>query len=148
MRTLAQHLGCSTATLYRHFPNRSALIIEVIDLVMGEVDLDAVDLSTSWQESCRRFSQATFDALSRHRNVAPLLAEHPPIGPHAMALRERRLEILLHHGFPPSLAADCVVMLARYALGFASQLVAPRATEAQISAALHSADPAIFPATA
>ena len=149
MRTLAGRLGCSTATLYSHFANRSALIIAVIDLVMGEVDLDAEDLSAAtWQHACRRLSHATFDALSRHHNVASLLAEHPPIGPNAMAMREHSLAVLLHHGFPPPLAGECSVVLARYTLGFATQLVAPSATVLQISAALRGASPAKFPATA
>jgi AcrR family transcriptional regulator len=148
MRTLAQRLNSSTATLYRHFPNRAALIIDVIDRVLGEADLDPADMDTTWQQACRRLAQATFDALSRHCNVAPLLAEHPPIGPNAMALREHWFAVMLHHGFPPPQAAYSVVMLARYALGFATQLVAPLATTAQIFAALRGADVASFPATA
>jgi len=147
MRTLAERLGCSTATLYQHFSNRSALIIDVIDLVMAEVD--AEDLSgATWQQACRRLANATFDALNRHHNVAALLAEHPPIGPNAMLLREHWLAVLLHHGFPPPLAADTAVFLARYTLGFATQLVAPSATVIQLTAALRGADPAAFPATA
>ncbi len=148
MRTLAERLGSSTATLYRHFPNRSALIIDVIDRVLGEVDLDPVDMDTSWRQACHRLAHATFGALSRHRNVAPLLAEHPPIGPNAMALREHWFSVMLRHGFPPQPAAHSTVMLARYALGFATQLVAPPATTAQILAALRGADASSFPATA
>lgn len=148
MRTLAQRLNSSTATLYRHFPNRAALIIDVIDRVLGEVDLDPADMDTTWRQACRRLAQATFDALSRHRNVAPLLADHPPIGPNAMALREHWFAVMLHHGFPSPQAAYSVVMIARFALGFATQLVAPPATTAQIFAALRGADVASFPATA
>lgn len=148
MRSLADHLGCSTATLYRNFPNRAVLIIDVIDLVMAEVALEPEDLSATWTQACRRLAHATFDALSRHHNVASLLAENPPIGPYAMALREHWVGVLLHHGFPPVLAADCTVLLARYTLGFATQLVAPRITDAQIVAELRGADPADFPAIA
>lgn len=149
MRTLAERLGSSTATLYRHFPNRSALVIDVIDRVLGEVDLDIADLdTTSWRQACQRLAHSTFDALSRHCNVAPLLAEHPPIGPNAMRLKEHWFAVMLHHGFPPQPAAHSTVMLARYVLGFATQLVAPPATTAQISAALRGADPSGFPATA
>jgi TetR/AcrR family transcriptional regulator, tetracycline repressor protein len=149
MRTLAERLGSSTATLYRHFPNRSALVIDVIDRVLGEVDLDIADLdTTSWRQACQRLAHSTFDALSRHCNVAPLLAEHPPIGPNAMKLREHWFAVMLHHGFPPQPAAHSTVMLARYVLGFATQLVAPPATTAQIFAALRGADMASFPATA
>lgn len=149
MRSLAHRLKSSTATLYRHYPNRAALIIAVIDRVLAEVDLDTDDLyAATWRQACRRLAHATFGALSRHRNVAPLLAEHPPIGPNAMALREHWFAVMLHHGFPPEQAGPCTVMLARYALGFATQLVAPPATTAQLFAALRGADVASFPATA
>ena len=149
MRTLAQRLACSTATLYRHFSNQSALIVAVIDLVMAEIDLDPQDLvAATWRPTCRRLALATFDALSRHRNVASLLAEHPPIGPHAMALREHWIAVLLYNGFPPPLAAHTAVLLARYVLGMATQLVAPNATTAQLGAAFRAADPAKFPVTA
>lgn len=148
MRNLAQRLNSSTATLYRHFPNRAALIVDVIDRVLGEVDLDSADMDTTWRQACHRLAHATFGALSRHRNVAPLLAEHPPIGPNAMALREHWFSVMLRHGFPSQPAAHGTVMLARYALGFATQLVAPPATTAQIFAALRGADMASFPATA
>ena len=87
MRSLAQRMNSSTATIYRHYPNRAALIIDIIDLVMAEVDLDAGDLDSTWRQACRRLACAIFDALGRHRNVAPLLAEHPPIGRNSMAPR-------------------------------------------------------------
>lgn len=148
MRSLAQQMGSSTATIYRHFPNRAALIIGVIDRVMAEVELDARDFETSWREACGRLSRATFEALGRHRHVAPLLAEHPPIGRHAMNLREHFFAVMLHHQFPPETAAPVTVMLARGALGFATQFVAPPATMAQIAAALHGATMNDFPATA
>ena len=41
MRSLAQRLESGTATLYRHFANRSELVAMVVDRMLGEVDLDA-----------------------------------------------------------------------------------------------------------
>lgn len=152
MRTLAQRLGSGTATLYRHFDNRSALVAHVVDRVFGEVELDAGELlAMGWQRACRTVSHAMFDALGRHRNVASLLVEEVPLGPNAMALRERCLAVLLASGFPPDLAARSYAALAGHVLGSAMQLNghggAGRDADAQVSAAFHASDPSLFPAT-
>ena len=153
MRSLAQRLNSSTATLYRHFPNRAALIAEVIDRVLGEVALGVGDLRAgTWQQACQRLAHAIFNALERHRNVALLLADHPPHGPNAALVRECWLAVLLDNGFPPPLAARSAAMMARYVLGFAIQIGTQRSTaaadEAQYRTALQSLDPIRFPATA
>jgi AcrR family transcriptional regulator len=153
MRTLAQRLGSGTATLYRHFENRSALVAQVLDRVFAEVELDAEELAAmGWQQACRTVAHAMFDALGRHANAASLLVEQIPLGPNAMVLRERCLAILLDAGFTPRTAARSYAALAGHVLGFAMQLRADTGTgrdaDAQgVSAAFHAIDPSRFPAT-
>jgi TetR/AcrR family tetracycline transcriptional repressor len=152
MRVLAQRLDSGTATLYRHFPNRAALIAHVIDRVFGEVDLNAEVLSVApWRQACQTVAQAMFDALRRHKNVAPLLVEQVPIGPNAMALRERGIALLLDNGFPPHLAVRSYATLSHYVLGFAIQLSGDSAAgqddDGRLSALFRSLDPSKFPAT-
>lgn len=152
MRTLAQRLQSGTATLYRHFSNRSELVSTVIDHILGEVDLDAHAIAElPWQQACTLFAQHMFHALGRHGNVASLLIEYTPMGPNALANRERCLTILLDNGFPPAVAAHAYATLARYVLGFAIQLSGPAAVngqqDAELSAAFHRLDPSRYPAT-
>ena len=152
MRSLSQRLESGTATLYRHFSNRSELVSLVIDQILGEVDLDAEELAAMpWQRACILFAQHMFDALSRHGNVAPLLVEYTPVGPNALANRERCLAVLLDNGFSPAIAAHAYATLARYVLGFAIQLAGATADggqrDAELSAAFHRLDPSRFPAT-
>jgi AcrR family transcriptional regulator len=151
MRTLAQQLNSGTATLYRHFADRSELIAEVVDRVFGEVDFDTEELvAAGWQRASKRVAHAMFDALRRHANVSRLLIEHVPVGPNAMAQRERLIAILLGSGFPPELAARSYATLARYVLGFAIQLTGPEAGarfDAAGSNVFHGIDPEVFPAT-
>ena len=152
MRTLAQRLGSGTATFYRHFDNRSALVAHVVDRVFGEVELGAGELAAmGWQEACRTAAHAMFDALGRHRNVAPLLAEEVPLGPNAMALRERCLAVLLDGGFQPEAAARSYTALAGHVLGSAMQMgghgSAGRDADARVSAVFHAIDPSRYPAT-
>lgn len=152
MRALAQRLESGTATLYRHFSNRSELVSLVIDQILGEVDLAAEALAAlPWQEACITFAQHMFDALRRHGNVAPLLIEYTPMGPNALANRERCLAVLLDNGFVPAVAAHAYATLARYVLGFAIQLSGATAggdqQHAELAAAFQRLDPSRYPAT-
>ena len=150
MRTLAQRLDSGTATLYRHFASRANLIAHVVDRVFGTVELDVEKLSAMpWQEACKSAAHSMFDALRRHRNVTPLLAEDVPIGPNALAAREQMIAFLLANGFPPALAARSYATLARYVLGFAIQLTSTRENldDDGLAQVFHYLDPAQFPAT-
>jgi AcrR family transcriptional regulator len=150
MRTLAQRLNSGTATLYRHFTSRADLIVSVVDQVFGTVELDVARLSAMpWQEACKASAHSMFDALRRHQNVTSLLAGHVPIGPNALAARERMIALLLANGFPPALAARTYATLARYILGFAIQLTGTHddLDDAGLSHVFHNLDPREFPAT-
>ena len=150
MRTLAQRLDSGTATLYRHFTGRADVVAHVVDLVFGSVELDIARLSAmTWPEACKAISHSMFDALRRHRNVTPLLAEDVPIGPNALAARERMIAFLLANGFPPALAARSYATLARYVLGFAIQLTGANGDldDAGLAQVFRDLDPRMFPAT-
>lgn len=148
MRSLAVHLGSSTATLYRHFPNRAALISALMDRVVGELDLDA--LEGPWRQWCEGFSTGWLEVMKRHRNVAVLMADQLPMGPNSMAAKERWLTVLLNNGFSSHLAAHSMAMLGHYVQGFAIQLSGDRAKsdrdEADYAAEGQLLDPARFPA--
>jgi AcrR family transcriptional regulator len=150
MRSLAQRLESGTATLYRHFANRSELVAMMVDRMLGEIDLDADAFAAlPWQQACISFAQSTFEALGRHGNVAYLLIGHVPMGPNALAHREKILSVLLDNGFPPLVAAHAYATVSRYVLGFAIQLAgsgtAPQ--DAQLAEAFHQLDPSRYPAT-
>ena len=151
MRSLAQRLGSGTATLYRHFADRSELVAMVVDRMIGEVDLDAATVAAlPWQQACISFGQHMFDALGRHGNVAPLLIGHVPMGPNAMANRELFISVLLDNGFPTAAAAHVYATLSRYVLGLAIQLSGSAATaehDSELSARFHQLDPSRYPAT-
>jgi AcrR family transcriptional regulator len=150
MRTLAQRLNSGTATLYRHFGSRADLIASVVDQLFGAVELDVARLSTMpWQEACKAASHGIFEVLRRHQNVTPLLAGDVPIGPNALAARERMIAFLLANGFPPALAARSYAMLSRYILGFAIQTTRAKGDldDARLEQVFHDLDPRQFPAT-
>lgn len=147
MRSLAGHLGSSTATLYRHFPNRAALIDALLERVVGELDLDALD--GPWRQWCEGFSMGWFGVMARHRNIAVLMMDQLPSGPNAMEARERWLSVLLGNGFSSGLAADSMAMLGHYVQGFAIQLGGERAKSGRDdNADATEVDPTRYPALA
>lgn len=148
MRALARELGSGTATLYRHFDGKTMVVAHVVDRVLGEVEFSASELGVlGWRQAGTSVAMAMFEALRRHPNVAPLLVESAPLGPNALALRERMIAVLLDNGFAPDLAARAYATLARYVLGFAIQLTSPDG-DARLAGVFHDLDPQLFPATA
>ncbi|MFD8531653.1 TetR/AcrR family transcriptional regulator C-terminal domain-containing protein [Streptosporangium canum] len=148
-RALAQWLGSSTATLYRHVDNRADLLGHVVERVFSEIEIDPDALrGADWPHACERLATGMFDAIARHPRAAPLLAETVPTGPNAMAYRELGLEILLAGGFSPAAARTLVATLGRFVIGFAVQLRDDpdhQQADARAGSTLHHADPALYP---
>jgi AcrR family transcriptional regulator len=139
MRTLAQRLGSGTATLYRHFDNRAALVAHVVDRMFGVLELNGDELlAMGWERALRTVAHTMSDALARHPNAARLLVEQIPLGPNAMALREHSVAVSLGSGFPPRVAAYAYATLARNVLGFAYR---PTGTVTQDSPTTHRRRP-------
>lgn len=149
MRHLAQHLNSSTSTLYRHYANRSELIIDLIDGVFRESEPPEITQPT-WDHILKAGAIAGFEALSRHRRLAPLLIEYPPTGPAAMSRREMTVALLTTNGFSPQVAIQVYATIARYVLGFAMQLNSGEDEDGhstQLAIALQRLDAAEYPAT-
>ncbi|MGU3291461.1 TetR/AcrR family transcriptional regulator [Williamsia sp. M5A3_1d] len=156
MRTLAQRLGSGTATLYRHFEGRPQLVAHVVDEMFAEMashpemaphpETGDASLAMPWQESLRTSARSMFEVLRRNPNVAPLMIANTPVGPHALAVRERALAVFLAAGFDAALAVRAWVTVARYVLGFAAQLRTDDPPSAQ-TAAWGAVDPVDFPAS-
>nr|WP_308280544.1 TetR/AcrR family transcriptional regulator C-terminal domain-containing protein [Streptomyces lincolnensis] len=68
---------------------------------------------------------------ARHRNAARPMVEQIPLGPNAMALRERCVAVLLDSGLPPWVAAYAYATLSRYVLGSSCPPYRPPGTAAQ-----------------
>lgn len=76
MRALGMRAGVAAMSLYRHLPNRDAVLSAVVNrLVAGA--LTDLDPGESWPEAARRFALAYRDMLLGHPNAVPLLATHP-----------------------------------------------------------------------
>lgn len=120
MRLLADRLGTSTATLYRHASGKEELVVHVVDRVLGDVLGGVDDPAPTWQDALRRVASAYRALLAEHPNVLPPMVAQLPVGPNALALRERSLAELTGFGLSPALAARAFTTLVQYVVGQAT----------------------------
>src|ERR1700754_5175170 len=150
MRLLAERLETGTATLYRHVSGKDELMVYVLDSRMGEIvrayDAEAARPRT-WREALGRIAFADRRFLDAHPHVLPLLVGRLPVGPPALAIRERSLAALTERGFSQELAARAFTTLLQYVVGSAmTQAGAPAPDEAAaIRDYYRSLDAAAYP---
>jgi len=150
MRLLADRLSSGTATLYRHFASKDEILAYVLDLVLGEVEVDPADVANrTWQEAITVGSGRLYQVLREHPNVLPLFGAQIPLGPGSLANQDRVIALLLAHGFAPDLAAQAFHAIGHYVVGFAIQQHSPAAEfrDAEESRKFYSSlDAETFPA--
>jgi AcrR family transcriptional regulator len=86
MRRLADELGTGPASLYRHVASRDDLLVEVADLVLGE--LEAPDPDLVWSDAVEQLAQGLRRVLVGHRGLVVVSSNAPLLGPNAMRIRE------------------------------------------------------------
>lgn len=104
MRRLARALGRDPMILYRHAPNKAALLDGVAETVLGQLDVDRSD--PDWAAQLRVVAHHYRRLALAHPNVVPLLITQPltttlgmrPAG--ALRALEDILALLTSAGFP------------------------------------------------
>ena len=151
LRQLAERIGSSTATLYRHFASKDEILACVVDRVLGEVEIDSSRLATmNWQQAWMHAAESLYRVLRAHPGVVPLVTSQVPVGPNAIAQREKAISFLLANGFSDHLAARGYSASMHYVFGFASQLPTPSlstTTGTELRDFYRKLDRKTFPAT-
>jgi AcrR family transcriptional regulator len=151
MRQLAERLHTSTATLYRHVAGKDELMVYVVDRLFAEIEAPSGEEKgvAGWQETASSVCLSFHHALTRHPNLLSMLVTQIPIGPNALAIRERTIAALVRSGLAPGLAARAFTALAHYVIGFAALQDAPDAPGPEEASALgeyyRRLDPALYP---
>jgi AcrR family transcriptional regulator len=103
MRRLGQALGPDPMVLYRHAPNKVALLDGVAETVLGQLTVDTAD--SDWARQLRLVAREFHPLALAHPHVVQLLVTRPLATP--LALRplgtlpplEDILKLLMHAGF-------------------------------------------------
>jgi AcrR family transcriptional regulator len=107
-RRLGQELGRDAMALYRHAPDRSALLDGIVELVLDE--LDVPEAGQDWQTQLSRTAHDFRRLGLAHPHVVALIVTRPlmtPLGLRPLGtLRplERLLRVLTDAGFSPPVA--------------------------------------------
>jgi AcrR family transcriptional regulator len=104
MRRLADELGTGPASLYRHVSSRDDLLVEVADLVLGE--LDAPDPTLQWRDAVEQLAHALRRVLVGHRGLVVISSNAPLLGPNAMRIRELFWSVMDRDGCDPDFAVQ------------------------------------------
>jgi AcrR family transcriptional regulator len=125
MRRLGEVLDAGAASIYRHVENKSALLMLVLDAMLGGNELPPHEsVGETWNEQARLLALAYRASLLRHPRAVPLLIEGQLLGPNALAGREWGLSLFRKAGFSPALTATAYLTLVHYVAGYVLQEVA------------------------
>jgi AcrR family transcriptional regulator len=96
MRSVADRLGVTAASLYRHVRDKDELLVLLADEISGRIP--PIPAGGSWREALRELARGCRRLLKAHRDAARLLSDTPPAGPKRLKQIELTLARLLEAG--------------------------------------------------
>lgn len=118
MRRIAADLGCDPMAIYRHFPNREALLDAVADLALA--DLPDPGATSGWRTRIAAILTGVRAAALRHPGIAAHIAARPPLGANGTRLGAGIYHSLAAAGLPP----DGVVFAAQALIAYVAAALA------------------------
>src|SRR4051812_366807 len=126
MRTLAGRLGVSPNALYSHVAGKTALIDEILDDVLAEVQAPTLEMADP-RAGLHALMASTYEVLLAHPELVALyLARQGSRGPNAQRLGGIMLALLDHAGVRGPRAQEALRVLIVHTIGFAAFATSPR----------------------
>lgn len=113
MRRIAERLETGPASLYQHIADKEELLDQLLDRVLGEVELPAPD-PDDWQTPLKQMLRGLRRVLAAHRDLAYVTLGRVPTGPNGLRGAETLLAIMRAGGVPSPIAAYAVDSLALF----------------------------------
>ncbi|HEV2250445.1 MAG TPA: TetR/AcrR family transcriptional regulator C-terminal domain-containing protein [Candidatus Limnocylindria bacterium] len=142
MRRLGAELGVEGMAVYRHFPNKAAVLAGVVEALLGELVIPPPS-GVPWQVVFREVARAYRALLLRHPHAIPLLAALPLSDPAAARAAGAVMALLRAAGFDAQTAIKTLATITSYVVGIAQWEVgtAPLRAEGHDLALPADADP-------
>ncbi len=120
MRKLGAQLGVEAMSLYRYVTSKEDLLSGLVDLVFGEVEVDAAG-RREWRAAMRDRAHSHRAAMRRHPWAIGFMEGRMQPGPESLRVHDATLGILRAAGFPFRDAVHANSVLDAYVYGFAYQ---------------------------
>jgi AcrR family transcriptional regulator len=143
MRRVGARLDTAAMSLYRHVPNKEALLELVADRVLAR--LPYPDPAGDWREETHAFFLAFHDLLLEHPAVARVMVEIAVAGPEISLRGELVLATLLAGGLDEQSAAQAITALTWHTVGGSLYAIARRNPEHDRETRLRSLPAEQFP---
>jgi TetR/AcrR family tetracycline transcriptional repressor len=99
IRGIAAKVGVAPNAVYTYFPDKAAVIRAMVDRLFGEIDHGIfADRALPWRQRVESLAVELRARLAAHPGAVALMIGQPRIGPHALALGERLLELFTDAG--------------------------------------------------
>ncbi|MEV6298243.1 TetR/AcrR family transcriptional regulator [Actinoplanes sp. NPDC051861] len=128
MRRLGTRLGSGATSLYWYVAHKDELLELAVDEVFAEIYVPEPG-DTSWRIGASVLANGIRVALLRHPWVIGLLGTRPTIGPNAMRMGNRIVELFTAAGFTGMEVSHATALLQSHAIGAAT-------TEAAVTASI------------
>ena len=118
MRRLGAELGVEGMAIYRHFPNKAAVLAGVVEALLAELVIPPPS-HVPWQSVFREVARAYRVLLLRHPHAIPLLAALPLSDPAAARAAGAVMAQLRAAGFDAQSALKTLATITSYVIGVA-----------------------------
>ncbi|MGI5220883.1 TetR/AcrR family transcriptional regulator [Nocardia sp. CA-290969] len=139
MQKLADQLGYTKMSLYRHVPGKAELTALMTEAAMAGLP----ELDTSgpqpWRSGLRSWAYASFARYRRHPWVMELLAGARPVGPNELGWTEAALDAMADIALTGPERLDTLAVLNGHVRSLAQQLIGPGVTEEEFTGAMAAA---------
>ncbi|MFB4283080.1 TetR/AcrR family transcriptional regulator [Nonomuraea sp. MTCD27] len=113
MARVAERLGFTTMSLYRHVKNKNELLLLMLDSVAA-VPAALDEPCAGWRPGLRRWCGAQWEMLRAHSWIVQLPITGPPVTPNQLAWTDRALAALAGTGLDERAKAGVVLLIATY----------------------------------
>lgn len=118
VRGIAGKVGVAPNAVYTYFPDKAAVVRALVERLLGEVDHGVfADRTQSWRQRVEAVALELRARLTAHPGAVGLMIGGPMDGPHALALKERLLELFADAGLTHTDAARASHVLMVYVFG-------------------------------
>ncbi len=119
MRRLGEELGVQAMSLYKHVPNKDAILDGIVELVAAEIDWSWT--GEDWRASVRERAQLAHRVLMAHPWATKLIVSRANVGPAMLSYVDRTIGCLRAAGFSYAMADHVWNAIDAHVYGFTLQ---------------------------